>query len=404
MESKTTSIKQGKSVTAIKSNPVDKSTKQTDIKQASSTVKLVSKSTPKQATDTPKIIKVTKQTDQSKSLTAFIKSLGISEQLELYSYSNLTYIRADLLLQILSVDIKWFLKNSESPLHYITVNNITHINRYGMIKLIAQSKEPIALRLQDYLCELFYQVETYGSVKASDLQSRDAFISAVEEELKVYKSIDHANKTLVSEAQEATQSLRCDIAVLEANVAKLQEQCDNYSHANEELTSDVEHYKTIADKLARYVRVKSKNPINEAFDDNLIQYEDDEVSELQLVKEAIEAKELLKKAKKVTVKSGKSTGNHTTPIPGQEIYILRSSRCIDDDQMTYTWSVSDVEPDDEYVEESRLFLEGSIDNTSYDDIIYRIINVSQEKKEAILLVLSVNDGIYDEPTIVKLIS
>lgn len=343
------------------------------------------------------IIKVTKASIQSKQLETFVKSLGITNNIELYKCNDLIYINAEILLPILSVPITWFIKNAEMPLHYITVDNRPFINKYGMTKLIGQSKEIISLRLQDYLYDLFYNVEVKGFVSADDLSSREDFISAMQDEIKLYKSINDSNKLQVAKTEEAHQSLRCDYAIVESNNTKLQDLCDTLAHSNRQLNFELDHYKEIALKLAKYVRVKSKNPPPEVFEDGL---DDDDYTDdsLQITKDAIKARKSLQTTKSLP----KQIPQEKTKTVVNEYYILRSKDSITD-SFTYRWDLTDLLPDKELIEASESFLTGEVDDVPYDGILYQMIHCTKEKKDAIVLFFSLNDSLYDESVIANLL-
>lgn len=362
----------------------------------------MSKSTPLKAK------KITESTPQSQQLSLFVASLGLTSDVELYLCGELIYIKIDMLLAILSVDVKWFLKNAETPLHYIVLNKAIYVNRYGMTKLIGQSVQPAALRLQDYLYDLFYHVETDGVVYRDELKSRDKLLELTDE-LHTYKTIIETSRATLEEAKESNDCLRNDYALVEQENANLLKQLSQKEDEISTLQEEIDSYKAIATKLTRYVRVKSANPPDEAFSD-LVDIEEDLEDSPQISKDALVAKRLYtvmsKKAKVSTaVAKDKSIPCHSPPIlkkpPIAKYYLMRSVNPTDG--LNYTWSLSDVQPDNAHVTKSEEYLEQEDCDFSYSDVCYRSLMLTNEKKHMILLFLSLGSGEYDEPTINKLI-
>jgi FtsZ-binding cell division protein ZapB len=361
-----------------------------------------------------KASKITKETPKSQQLQSFVASLGLTDKVELYLCGELVYIRIDTLLTILSVDVKWFLKNAETPLHYIVINKNVHVNRYGMTKLIGQSKQPTALRLQDYLYDLFYHVETDGVVYRDELKSRDELLELTDK-LHVYKSIVDASQIAAEEAKENNNVLRCDYAVLEQDNAKLTQQIALLEDEISEYQEGLESYRAIATKLARYVRIKSTKPPEEAFSDLVdIEEEDESAPDPKIDSDATEARDhhaiLSKTVKKIMTKRHVKAGLPTTlPVPPSlkdkqktiMYYLMRSIEPVD--ELKYKWSLTDITPDSEHLKRSEEYLEREDGYFPFELVCYRSMQLSNEKKRIIVLFLSLNDGEYEEITINKLI-
>lgn len=268
---------------------------------------------------TLKVTKVTKSIPQTAQLEAFISSLGVkAENTQLYLCNSNAYINSNIIIDLLSVDIAWFLKNAESPTHYIKLSKGVFINKYGMTKILAQSKEAVAYKLQDYLYELLYKVETDGFVSIENLPSRDLLNESLDDliktkqDLELYKvCADTNHKISMDFKEDAEQSVRL-YTELKILYDKLQEQYDILLETNHGLAEESDTYRQLASKLAKYVRAKSKMPPIEAYDDSLDNSdydaeENDEVAELKMVEEAINAKKKLNSMVKIHISATKSS-------------------------------------------------------------------------------------------------
>lgn len=348
---------------------------------------------------------------QSQQLITFVSSLGVNKSLELYSCNDQVYINADVILPVLSVDLAWFHKNADVITHYIILKSITYINRYGMTKLIGQSKQPSAFRLQDYLYELFYRVETEGTVNRDSIQSRKQLLE-ITDELETYRCIVAKNKDTITEAQEIASAALNDYNCIEQENAKLLKQIELNEVEINELSESVETYKSIANKLAKYVRIKSKTPPDEAFSDALDIEDDEDPSELSVVSDAIKAKAKLKAAIKTKLKDAikprenvvaRDPNKFKTAASGNLIiYVMRSVE-VYDDNFNYQWSITDITPSDAILYESEEFLAGTINYVQHTDICYRALTISEERRKCIMLFLELVNFITDEQTIEKLI-
>ncbi len=349
--------------------------------------------------------KLTTDAPQAQQLATFVASLGVSQSLELYSCENQVYINADVILPVLSVDLKWFHKNAESPIHYLIIKKNTYINRYGMTKLLGQSKQPAAYKLQDYLYELFYRVETDGFVHRDSLVSRKKLL-ALEDNLETYKSIIENNQASIEEARDAAKAALNDCNFLEVENAKLNRQNNQLDTEIKELTEDLETFRLIANKLARYVRIKATKVPDEAYSDLLEPQDDsDQLSDLSIVQDAIRAKTKLKvesKGRSKVILKGNHTTTNSLVVQKRIHYLLRSAEYVVDN--TYSWHITDIEPQQDHIDKSEEFLIGDLTISHYPEIVYRTIEISDDKKNTIALFIEVTNGIFDEATAEKLIA
>ena len=358
-------------------------------------------------------------------LCKFVEALGVKEPLSVYSYQDLIYINIEFILPILLVDLKWFLKNSESPTHYIKLSKI-FINKYGMTKLISQSSQPAAFRLQDYLYDLFYQVESTGYADKT-LPSRTQLFE-LNNQLTAYKEVNTSITQQLSELNEQIESLRADLATSDEEIATLKDQ-----NATLEIAArDADHYQNIATKLAKCVRYKSRKPPPEAFDENLEIddiHESDEVDDDMLesiVDDALDAKLELKRVKLAakTTKSAKSTkttkttklANSANSANSAKTSHMCKTKCIitaakpskssnyyyimreieESQPGLYQWHLTDIKPDNDHTVKSDDYLNNDTDNFKYPYIHYRTLKMTAEKKDAVVLFLSLNDYNNDD--------
>lgn len=344
--------------------------------------------------------KITANSQQAKQLVTFVASLGVSKPLELYSCEGHVYINADIVLPVLSVDLRWFHKNATSPMHYLIVNKCTYINRYGMTKLLGQSQQQAAFRLQDYLYELFYKVETEGVVHRDSLVSRKKLLS-LEENLDVYKSIIENNQSTIEEARDYATAALNDCNFLEAENTRLSKQIEQLEDEIKDLNENLETFQTIANKLARYVRVKATKVPDEAYS-NLLDIPED--SDTSMIYEAIQAKAKLKEESKKRLRKRTTTvvtKSNNSDVVRRKYFWLRSAGYISG--QNYAWKITDIEPSSDLIVKSEDFLMG--DPVGYlDEIIYRTVEMSDDKKNAVVLFIEVTGGIFDETTALQLIS
>lgn len=343
-----------------------------------------------------KAIKISPTLPQAQQLVTFITSLGITQPLELYSCDSQVYINAEIVLPILSVDIKWFLKNSEYPTHYLVVGKNTFINKYGMTKLLGQSKQPAAFKLQDYLYEIFYRIETDGVVNKDSLATRKKLFN-MEQNMETYKTIIENNQASIEEARESAKAALNDCNYLEMENIKLNKQILIFEEEIKELNNDLETFRCIASKLAKYVRINSKKPPVEAYSDILDPEEnDDERTDNILISDVIKAKDKLKELKVQSKPMIRKPDK-----PGNIYYLLRSAEFVGDEN--YSWSLTDIQPELDHINKSEEFLIGELEQSPYKEIVYRTLQLSDDKKKAILLFFELTNGIFDLSTIEKLL-
>jgi hypothetical protein len=298
----------------------------------------------------PKRIK--QSTEQTKQLETFLASLGVANTLNLYVYRSDTYLNIDILLPVLSVDLKWFIKNSEAPMHYIKLPDGYYVNKYGITKLLAQSKQAVAFLLQDYLYELLYITETKGYVKASDLKTRDALADCLEDSC-----------ALIDELKQNNTQLHSDYCIQEMENEEHKKKILELESANDALSKENEHLKDVANKLAKYVRIKHPN------EQDLPDFIEDTIPDTcinRIMEEASLAKYRLK---------------HGRPSKEEPsvLVVLRSAWPCCDSLDLYNWRLTNEIPSGTFIEKSKDFALDECGDPP-GDYIYHTMVLNNKKK------------------------
>ncbi len=381
-----------------------------------------------------KAVKVTKSSDKTAQLESFVTSLGITFKAELYLCNSNAYINIDIILPILSVELSWFLKNAESPIHYIKLSKGIYINKYGMTKIIGQSKEAVSFRLQDYLYDIFYQVETTGIAQKSKIISRDELIkvaklstqvSHLSNELKMCQNTELINKQLITDITSSYEAFKNDYSVLEMEHKNLKKKYSDLEDEHNKLQYEYNNIKSIASTLAKYVRTK-RSDIQEAYDDILDADDDTDTDITTTHKNALAAKKELKKPMVNIPKIKKQEIHKKTysllrsPEPQQCIsnsnYNTESNSIfnIESGSEFYRWEISDKDQSDEFKTASQDYMidgeyiipdeYGGITVLKPPPMIwYCDLSVSDEKIKAINLFLQLSDFSSTEQTMSKLL-
>jgi hypothetical protein len=350
-------------------------------------------------------------THTNNQLCKFVEALGVTKDLTVYSYKDLIYINIEFILPVLLVDIKWFMSNSKTPTHYIKINGTTYINKYGMTKLIGQSNQPASYKLQDYLYELFYQVETKGYADQS-LDSRADLIKLTNQ-IDTYKEVNMTITQQLEDLNAQIECLRSDLSVSDQEIAILKSQ----NAALEIAAQNSDHFQNIAVKLAKCVRYKSRKPIPEAFDASLDieELDTDNKEEMEnIIEEATDAKQELKTllTPKVIKRATKNDADRKKPSSKAVVvsakitkapnyyYIMREVK--ESAKDSYQWHLTDVRPENDQTIKSEDYLWGATTSFPYPFLHYRTLKLSNDKRDAIILFLSLSD--YPEEIIENMFS
>lgn len=277
-------------------------------------------------------------------LNAFLLTVGVAKTINLYKYSdnppeyaNLTYINVEPILPILSVPVDWLRRNTRDPRYYIEVGRRVYVSKYGITKLIAESREEISFKLQDYLFELLYTAETQPNMNAVDLKSRTELLECIE---KITSSLTEYK----AETSEEIADLRCTFGEMEDENKRLTILCEQQSVQIEGLEGELSDMRKIASTLAKFARNKSKIIPKIASSESLdVSDESDE----DLDRVALEGKNAYRIAtRRVTIKAERKDRKCT-------MVLLRSADHID---QQYTWQLTD-KVDEQFKLESLKYLD-----------------------------------------------
>jgi hypothetical protein len=333
---------------------------------------------------------VTDETPETRQLSIFTKALGATKKTELYMYDEHVYINADLVIPLLSVDELKFRKRSEYGIHYIHIEDRMFVNKYGLIKLIAESREQVAFRLQDYIFEVIYKLESKGRVDIDEVESRKR-IALIMGELEIHQLTEVTNINLIKKMRNDIKVMSADYYTI-VNIEKNDRQrIEKLEIEIDELQEDFTNVLNSANKLARYVRVNKREmqEMEEIQEMQGIQEEEEEEDiNYGLIKENAEiAKKslfkyndrgIIKKKKKKTKKK-----KSVLEIDKKTLYFaMQSIKYIygEDGRENYMWDIIEVLPnnDDVIIVNNCKF--SSFKHFSED---YRLGDVDQDKYEYI---------------------
>lgn len=168
----------------------------------------------------------------SEPLHHLIKTLNLANTPTIYECSDKIYIHAKEILSLLNVSESWFKNNAGVPDHYISIKNEIYVNKYGFTKILSQSREKIAVRIQDYIYEIIYKLESSGTVGIEDVESRKALI----EETDFYRVCHMHNKEIADVLHDELKTLQMDYRVLNQENDQLNNKLNELSNDNIELT------------------------------------------------------------------------------------------------------------------------------------------------------------------------
>lgn len=262
------------------------------------------------------VIKITKSSDQTAQLETFVNNLGVKQKVEIYKKGTQYYINVDLILPVLSVGLQWFLDNAESTIHYIVVKKRVYVNKYGLTKLLAQSKEKVAFQLQDYIYEVIYKLEKNKTVSTSDIESRKQ-LALTMAELDVYRATEDRNLLLIETKDYEIKTLSSDIAVLEGDFADLKDKYNQLIEMNNSLSEENRYFSDITKKMAKYIKHCTKAQIDEVYEIDDSDEDAEFVDKQRITRDAQQSKTLMESiiAKKKPAKSHQHSLDYRHPPP-----------------------------------------------------------------------------------------
>jgi hypothetical protein len=131
------------------------------------------------------------------------------------------------------------------------------VNKYGLIKLIAESREKVAFRLQDYIFEVIYKLESKGRVDIDEVESRKP-IALIMDELEVYRLTEVTNVNLIKKMRNDIKDMRADYSTIVQIEQNDRRRIETLENEIDELQEDFKNLLNSANKLARYVRINKK--------------------------------------------------------------------------------------------------------------------------------------------------
>lgn len=261
-----------------------------------------------------KAIKVTDE-ETIGPLSTFTKNLGIQKPIDVYLYENQAYIDSDVVFKILSVSKKDFLKTSLIKVHYIKIIENIFLSKYGLTKVLGQSREKVSFLLQDYIYELMYKLEKHKTIHIDQIESK-----------KILEEYNTKEFTVNSEKEISV--LKDTLENLEAEYSALTYELTVAKKKMKSQETDYNNLFNVAKKIVKYLRTngsKTEGIKSELFDSDS---EEDSVTK----EEALKCKKIIQSC---TTKSISTT---------QKLYyLLQSSKStIDDSGEKYSWKIQKV--------------------------------------------------------------
>ncbi len=297
--------------------------------------------------------RVKKSTPETKQLEVFISTLGVDKKADLYRCNNLIYINIDIITPVLGVNIAQFTKHAIQKTHYLIIRKQVYVNKYGLTKLIAESIEPVAFQLQDYIYEVIYKLETEGSVNKNDVVSRNVLAKALED-LSISQTTELVQINTIESLREELKDINGSYSDLNVEFMELNEEKNRLVDQNKDLEAEITDLKKMIETLSRYVKCNSKTIsvaareiIDEYVPEDLSHLEEKDINDLH--EKSIRIKNTKKNKTSITKKNRTSTTKTSTDKTSttrknkkdKHMYdIIRSARPIFDN--IYQWKcVSD---------------------------------------------------------------
>jgi hypothetical protein len=239
------------------------------------------------------IRRVKNETVHTAPLITFIKGLGVNYEIKMYEIDEgnaRVFINANMIFHILSSDIKGFQKKAEQVTHFLIINKEVYVNKYGLMMLIADSREKIAFRLLDYIFEVIYKLETQGVVKIDEVESRNYL-----KEIEMYKVLDEYNEEHTRKLADELEEIRGELIYTKQKYNEAADNCDMLEEELNKVSKERDVLEESAKTLAKYVKASSKSIPVEAY---IVEDDDDEDIQQPIAtlrKEAMRAKKLIKK-------------------------------------------------------------------------------------------------------------
>lgn len=334
-------------------------------------------------------------------------------QIEIYNKQNINYINASIYTIVFKITDEWLKSNLNKKIHYIIVHNSMYINVKAILHIYRIYSNENLNKFTEFtynITNLYFKLS--NNMLELSLQSQ---LTTSNVELDNLSNILEQKNIQINELLELNSSMQNEITTLDEENVELTNENTKLIDDNKELNNSLEIIKDLANKLAKYVRVKSKKIPDEVFSD-IIDTNDSILEDTEnLEQDAYNAKNKLKfinkSSKSINKPSNlnkyvsktlniKNTSNVDKTL--KEYYLLRSPNYVFD--IHYKWVLTDIKPDKDNFSKSEEFLIGDISHYPYENIVYRTLQLSKEHIRCINLFLEVTNGIVDENSMDKLIS
>lgn len=280
-------------------------------------------------------------------LATCMEKFGVTTKQKYCLFKNLYFVLIpDSLTKLLNVDMIAILRNAEIGLHFIQLQTEEiFASKYGLVQMIAASKESISLKFQDYIFELLHKIESRGEIKINDIDSRQTFID--ETKLATCDNNVIEMQYQIQNTEKAYYALDADYGIV---MDKLQMKTSLLEKAEieiKDLMAQNNILRDIAEKLGKYVKTTkiNTNDTNDSIKklyENLesldITFDTDITDKHEAHADAVIAK---KRFKLVEKKTGTSQRDYI-PIDHQvNIWSLMRSLYPTDlsEQQNYTWYI-----------------------------------------------------------------
>lgn len=189
-------------------------------------------------------------------LKLLAKILNINNNPDIFECDSVFYIDSTSIFQLLDVKKEWFKSNADIVTHYLVIFGKIHINKYGFTKILGQSRESIGRKLQDYIYDVIYRLETNGKVSVQE--SSDARNNLLNE-VKFYKTMHEHNS-------ELAETIKSDFEVLRNDYAVLSEEHETCSERIKNLSLEKEHLLNVSKQLVSAIKVYNEKVLTKGLE------------------------------------------------------------------------------------------------------------------------------------------
>lgn len=286
-------------------------------------------------------------------LTSCMKKFGITTQHKYCFLKNLYFVLVpEALSRLLNIDMTAILRNAEIGLHFIQLQTEEiFASKYGLVQMIAASKEPISIKFQDYVFELIHKIEENGEVKVGDLQTRQVLMDEIDANNNGLHLFEMQYQ--LQDTQKAYHALDADYGIVMDQLQIKTNLLEKAEIEIKELTAQNRKLREIAEALGKYVKIskttetETTKGVYEALEGMDISVDlDDGFDKREVHADAVLAKKRLRaneKKEKVEAKLGKNVKIAEYMTLEQHAHnwsILRSLYPSDQqDHPQYTWKL-----------------------------------------------------------------